>query len=54
MPDLGPYAGYVLTSYAATLAILAAVIGASLRASRRARAELERLEERHGRGRRSG
>jgi len=53
MPDLGPYAGYVLSSYAATLAILALVVVVSWRASVRARAELERLEARHGRGRRS-
>ncbi|MGM0584480.1 MAG: heme exporter protein CcmD [Pseudomonadota bacterium] len=54
MPDLGDYAGYVLGSYGATLAILAVVIGLSLRNSARARRELERLEARHGRRRKGG
>ena len=53
MPDLGDYAVYVLASYAGVLAIIALLIGASIRASRRARAELERLEARHPRRRRA-
>ena len=51
MPELGTYAGYVLGAYGATLLILAAVVGATWRASARARRELERLEAR-GRRRR--
>jgi len=53
MPDLGPYSAYVLGSYAAALGLLAALVIASLRASARARSELERLEARHGRRRAS-
>ncbi|MAS42182.1 heme exporter protein CcmD [Albimonas donghaensis] len=51
MPDLGDYAAYVLVSYAAALVVLGAVILWSLRAAARAKAELERLESRHGRRR---
>lgn len=51
MPDLGAYAAYVLFSYAAALGVIAALVIASLRASVRARRELERLEARHGRRR---
>ncbi|WP_339951125.1 heme exporter protein CcmD [uncultured Albimonas sp.] len=53
MPDLGPYAPYILGSYLGTLAIVALLVGASIRASRRARRELERLEARHPRRRRA-
>lgn len=51
MPDLGAYSFYVLASYGATLGVLAAVVLASLRGAARAKAELERLEARHGRRR---
>jgi len=51
MPDLGGYAAYVLVSYGAALGVIAALTIASLRASARARRELERLEARHGRRR---
>ncbi|SFI10815.1 heme exporter protein CcmD [Albimonas pacifica] len=49
MPDLGSYAPYILGSYLGTLAIVALLVGASIRASRRAKRELERLEARHSR-----
>ena len=51
IPDLGRYAVYVLGSYGAALAVLLALILTSLRASARARRELERREARHGRRR---
>ncbi|MEM6441651.1 MAG: heme exporter protein CcmD [Pseudomonadota bacterium] len=51
MPDLGPYGFYVLTSYAATLAVIGALVGLSLRAGVKAKRELETLEARHGRRR---
>ena len=54
MPDLGAYAAYVLASYAATVIVLGAVVAWSIRAAARARAELERLEARHGRRRAAG
>lgn len=52
MPDLGAYSFYVLASYGAALGVLALLVFASLRASARAKAELERLEARHGAARR--
>jgi heme exporter protein D len=48
MPELGKYAGAVLGSYAATIALLAALIGLSLWQSRRIRQALRRAEERVG------
>lgn len=51
MPDLGTYAGYILGAYGGSLAILALVIVASIRAARRAKRDLERLEARHPRRR---
>ena len=51
MPELGKYAFYVLASYGGALAVIGALVLASLRASNRAREELERLEARHGRKR---
>lgn len=39
-----PYAGYVLAAYAASAALLGALIWASVAASRRARRELDGLE----------
>ncbi|MBU0781661.1 heme exporter protein CcmD [Loktanella salsilacus] len=44
MPDLGKYAFEVLTAYAASIAVLAVLIGASLRRSRRVKAALEAVE----------
>jgi heme exporter protein D len=52
LPDLGKYAAYVLASYGAAILILVGVAAASLRASARARRELEALEARGGKRRR--
>lgn len=49
MPDLGQYAGYVLSSYAVTLCLLAAIILGSIRQARRVRARLEAVENRRDR-----
>ncbi len=48
MPDLGDYAGTVLTAYAASLALLAAIVGLSWWQARRARARLQEAERRRG------
>ena len=45
MPELGKYAGEVLSSYAASLVLLAVLVIFSLRASRKAKAALEALEK---------
>ena len=44
MPELGDYAVYVLSSYAASILLLAAIVGLSVRRSRRVKRELERIE----------
>ena len=44
MPELGDYAVYVLGSYAATILLLAGIVGLSVRRSRRVKRELERIE----------
>ena len=49
MPDLGTYAVPVLSSYAVSLGLLAAVILASVWKARRVRARLETVETRRGR-----
>lgn len=49
MPDLGAYAVPVLSSYAVSLGLLAAVIAASVLKARRVRARLEDVESRRGR-----
>jgi heme exporter protein CcmD len=49
MPELGKYATFVLGSYAAGAAILLILLGLTLRANARVRAELAALEKRHGR-----
>jgi heme exporter protein D len=49
MPDLGTYAVPVLSSYAVSLALLAAVVLASVWKARRVRARLEQVENRRGR-----
>ncbi|MCW8841912.1 MAG: heme exporter protein CcmD [Rhodobacteraceae bacterium] len=46
MPDLGKYADAVLSSYVVSIALLVILVGMSLRASRKARAELQKLEDR--------
>jgi len=46
MPDLGAYAGSVLWSYAASLALLAVLVVLTLRQGRRARRTLDEIEKR--------
>jgi heme exporter protein D len=46
MPDLGKYAVEVLSSYAAGLALLAALVGLSLWQARRVRETLRKVEDR--------
>ncbi len=46
MPDLGKYADTVLSSYAVSLLLILGLIWWSLRAARKARAELEDVEGR--------
>lgn len=45
MPDLGKYAEAVLSSYAISLALLAAIILLSLHRSRRVKKELQDVEK---------
>lgn len=49
MPDLGKYADTVLSAYIVSIVLLVVMVLLSLRASRKARAELEQVE-----GRRNG
>jgi heme exporter protein D len=44
MPDLGAYAGAVLSAYAVSLVLLAGLVVLSLRRARKAREALERME----------
>ena len=46
MPDLGKYADTVLSSYAVSLLLIVGLIWWSLRAARKARAELDDAEGR--------
>lgn len=48
--DMGGYAGFVWPSYVAVFAVLAVLLGISLRGLRAAEAELERLEGEQPRG----
>lgn len=45
IPDLGKYAGEVLSAYGASLALLLVLVVVSLRASRKAKAALVALEK---------
>ncbi|MBP0481777.1 heme exporter protein CcmD [Sagittula salina] len=49
MPELGKYAGAVLSSYAVSLGLIAMFVWLSLRRSRRVKRDLEQVE-----GRRDG
>ncbi len=49
MPDLGKYAGAVLSAYAVSLVLIVALVALSLWRARRVRAELEQVEARKGR-----
>ncbi len=44
MPDLGTYAFEVITAYAASIAVLAVLVGVSVRRSRRVKQTLEKVE----------
>ncbi|MGR3454997.1 heme exporter protein CcmD [Pseudooceanicola sp.] len=46
MPELGKYAGAVLSAYALTLLLLAALVAVSLWRARRVKAALEKVEAR--------
>lgn len=46
IPELGKYAGAVLSSYGVSLALLAVIVWASLRRSARVRRALEAMEKR--------
>lgn len=44
MPELGDYAGYVLSAYAISIVLLAALIALSWRRARKVRRILEEIE----------
>lgn len=48
MPDLGKYAGVVLSSYAVTVLLLLAVVGLSLWRAARVKRALHEVEMRQG------
>ncbi|SMX50876.1 heme exporter protein CcmD [Maliponia aquimaris] len=50
MPELGKYAGAVLSSYAVSLVLIVALVAVSVWRARRVRAELKRIEERQKNG----
>ena len=50
MPDLGKYADAVLSAYAISILLLAAIVVVSVVKGRRVRREMRALEERTGRG----
>lgn len=50
MPDLGKYAGAVIGSYVATIALIVALVALSLWQSRRAKAALAEVEARQAKG----
>lgn len=49
MPDLGKYAGPVLSAYAVSIALILLLLAVSILRARKARADLEKIE-----GRRNG
>ncbi len=49
MPDLGKYAGAVMWSYAATIAVIVALVAYSLWHGARVKRALREVEERQGR-----
>lgn len=48
IPELGKYAGTVLSSYGVTIVLLLGLIGVSLRASRKSLKELSKMENQDG------
>ncbi|HEX9858761.1 MAG TPA: heme exporter protein CcmD [Paracoccaceae bacterium] len=49
MPELGKYAGAVLSSYAAAIVLILALVGISLWRGAKVRKALREVEERQGR-----
>ncbi|WP_170402383.1 heme exporter protein CcmD [Ruegeria arenilitoris] len=49
MPDLGKYAETVLSSYAASIVLLVALVVFSIQRGRKVRAEMEEIEQRMSR-----
>ncbi len=49
MPDLGKYADAVLSSYAASILLLVALVVISVIRGRKVRAEMEKIEQRMSR-----
>lgn len=49
MPELGKYAGAVLSSYAASIVLILALVGISLWRGAKVRRALREVEERQGR-----
>ena len=48
IPDLGKYAGTVLSAYGASISLMVLLVWASLRSSRKALKELEKVERKDG------
>jgi len=48
MPDLGKYADTVLSAYGVSILLLVGLVWLSLRASRKAREDLEKVERKNG------
>ena len=54
IPDLGQYAGSVFAAYAATIGLLAVLVGQTWRNARRVRGELSALEAKRRKGNSDG
>ena len=50
IPDLGQYAGPVLSSYAVSLVLIAALVALSVARARRVKARLDKVEKGRGHG----
>lgn len=48
IPDLGKYAGTVLSAYGASIVLLAGLVWMSLRASKKAKKDLQKVERKDG------
>ncbi len=48
MPDLGKYAGTVLSAYAVSLVLIVALVAVSVMRARRMRRALQEVEDRRG------
>lgn len=49
IPDLGKYAGTVLSAYGTSIVLLVALVALSIRRGRKVRSEMERVEQRMSR-----